>query len=125
MDTYVDDDLHPSFAGFCERKAKDNCKVSWWNFSGGTTDEFMKFYWNNVSFTEVTGLNPPENTYYNSSSKKVLVVLSKWVVASMYCFIKIYSLTEQLNRQPDMTRCLDLIAMTDIKSSDQLIHLIS
>tara|TARA_Y100000401_G_scaffold117179_1_gene124998 strand:+ start:3018 stop:4058 length:1041 start_codon:yes stop_codon:yes gene_type:complete len=65
MDTYVDDDLHPSFAGFCERKAKDNCKVSWWNFSGGTTDEFMKFYWNNVSFTEVTGLNPPENTYYN------------------------------------------------------------
>ena len=65
MDTYVDDDLHPSFAGFCERKAKDDCKVTLWNFSGGTTDAFMKFYWNNVSFTEVTGFNPPENTYYN------------------------------------------------------------
>ena len=68
MDTYVDDDLHPKFAGFCQKKAKDNCKVSWWNFSGGTTDEFMKFYWDNVTFTEVTGLTVPENTYYNRTN---------------------------------------------------------
>jgi len=68
MDTYVDGDLHPKFAGFCERKAKDNCKVSWWNFSGGTSSEFMKFYWDNVTFTEVTNLTVPENTYYNRTN---------------------------------------------------------
>jgi hypothetical protein len=68
MDTYVDDDLHGKFAGFCEKKAKDNCKVSWWNFSGGTTDDFMKFYWEGVTFTEVTGLTVPENTYYNRTN---------------------------------------------------------
>jgi len=65
MDTYVDDDLHETFRYFCESKSLDNCKVSWWNFSGGTTDEWMMFYWDSVTFTEVTGLNPPENTYYN------------------------------------------------------------
>jgi hypothetical protein len=65
MDTYVDDDLHGKFDKFAESKAKDGCKVSWWNFSGGTTDEWMKFYWEDVTFTEVTGLNPPDNTYYN------------------------------------------------------------
>ena len=65
MDTYVDDNLHEVFDTFAETKANDGCKVSWWNFSGGTTDEWMMFYWNNVTFTEVTGLNPPENTYYN------------------------------------------------------------
>jgi|MDSZ01.2.fsa_nt_gb hypothetical protein len=66
MDTYVDDDLHVTFRQFCETKISSNGgKVSWWNFSGGTTDQWMKFYWDNVTFTEVTGLNPPENTYYN------------------------------------------------------------
>lgn len=65
MDTYVDDDLHSKFRYFCKNKGVDGCKISWWNFSGGTTDEWMKFYWEDVTFTEVTGLNPPENTYYN------------------------------------------------------------
>ena len=65
MDTYVDDNLHTEFDTFAETKAADGCKVSWWNFSGGTTDEWMMFYWTGVTFTEVTGLNPPENTYYN------------------------------------------------------------
>tara|TARA_Y100000401_G_scaffold104872_1_gene97045 strand:+ start:5596 stop:6633 length:1038 start_codon:yes stop_codon:yes gene_type:complete len=65
MDTYADGNLHPGFAWFCTQKAEDNCKVSWWNYSGGTDSNFMKFNWDDVTFTEVTGLNPPENTYYN------------------------------------------------------------
>ena len=68
MDTYVDDKLHSDFRYFCKNKIKDGGKVSWWNFSGGTEDEYMKFYWNNVTFTEVTGLSPEENTYYNRTN---------------------------------------------------------
>ena len=64
MDTYVDDDLHKDFRYFCKQKANSTCKISWWNFSGGTTDEWMMFYWDNVSFTEVA-VDPVENTYYN------------------------------------------------------------
>ena len=64
MDTYVDDDLHGKFRYFCKQKAKDGAKISWWNFSGGTHDDWMKFYWKGVTFTEVA-CDPPENTYYN------------------------------------------------------------
>ena len=79
MDTYVDDDLHVTFRQFCETKISSNGgKVSWWNFSGGTTDQWMKFYWDNVTFTEVTGLNPPENTYYNRDNYFIpLKILNK------------------------------------------------
>ena len=65
MDTYADDDLHPRLVYFCRNKgAKSGCKISWWNWSGGTTDEYMKFYWDNVSFTEMD-VDPPLNSYYN------------------------------------------------------------
>ena len=65
MDTYADDDLHPKLVYFCRNKAsKSGCKISWWNWSGGTTDEYMKFYWDNVSFTEME-VDPPINSYYN------------------------------------------------------------
>lgn len=64
MDTYADDDLHGKFVHFCNQKGKDNCKISWWNFSGGTTDDYMKFYWEDVTFTDVA-ISPPENQYYN------------------------------------------------------------
>ncbi len=71
MDTYADDDLHPRFVYFCRNKgAKSGCKISWWNWSGGTTDEYMKFYWDNVSFTDVA-VDPPLNSYYNKDIYKV------------------------------------------------------
>ena len=69
MNAYADDDLHPNFVYFARNKAKNNCKISWWNWTGDTTDEFMRFYWpDGITFTEVTGLNPPENTYYNRTN---------------------------------------------------------
>jgi hypothetical protein len=70
MDTYVDDDLHYTFRYFCKQKANKTCKISWWNFSGGTTDDWMMFYWKNVSFTEVA-VDPPENSYYNRKTYHV------------------------------------------------------
>ena len=76
MDTYADDDLHPKFNWFCRNKAKNDCKISWWNWSGGTTDEYMRFYWDDISFTDVT-VDPPENAYYNRTTYKVpLKILS-------------------------------------------------
>lgn len=76
MDTYADDDLHYSFAWFCGNKALENCKITWWNFSGGETDEYMKFYWDDVTFTDVT-VDPPLNSYYNKDIYKVpLKILS-------------------------------------------------
>ena len=65
MDTYVDSDLHTKFRHFCKQKAKDGCKISWWNWSGATTDEWMQFYWKNVTFTEVVDIDVPLNSYYN------------------------------------------------------------
>ena len=70
MDTYADDDLHSKFAWFCSNKAQQNCKVTWWNFTGGTTDDYMKFYWDDISFTDVT-VDPPLNSYYNKDIYKV------------------------------------------------------
>ena len=71
MDTYADDDLHPKLVYFCRNKAaKTSCKVTWWNWSGGTTDEYMKFYWDDVSFTDVV-VDPPMNSYYNKDIYKV------------------------------------------------------
>jgi hypothetical protein len=76
MDTYADDDLHPRFVYFCRNKAKNNCKITWWNFSGGEIDEYMRFYWDNITFTDVT-VDPPENSYYNRTVYKVpLKILS-------------------------------------------------
>ena len=68
MDTYCDGDLHRTFNWFCRNKGHHNCKVSWWNFSGGTTSAFMKLNWEDVEFTEVTGLDAPENSYYNRNN---------------------------------------------------------
>jgi hypothetical protein len=71
MDTYADDDLHPKLRYFCRNKGvKTGCKVTWWNWSGGTTDEYMRFYWDDISFTDVT-VDPPENSYYNRTVYKV------------------------------------------------------
>jgi len=71
MDTYADDDLHPRLVYFCRNKAaKTGCKITWWNWSGGTTDEYMKFYWDDVSFTDVI-VDPPINSYYNRDVYKV------------------------------------------------------
>ena len=64
MDTYADPDLHPHFRYFVKQKAKDGAKITWWNFSGGTTDEWMKFHWDDVVFHDVA-ISPPENQYYN------------------------------------------------------------
>ncbi len=65
MDTYADDDLHQKFAYFCRNKgAKSGCKITWWNFSGDTISDYMKFYWNDVSFTQLD-VDPPLNSYYN------------------------------------------------------------
>ena len=64
MDTYADPDLHDNFRYFVKQKAKDGAKITWWNFSGGTTDEWMKFHWDDVVFYDVA-ISPPENTYYN------------------------------------------------------------
>ena len=64
MDTYADPDLHPHFRYFVKQKAKDGAKITWWNFSGGTTDEWMKFHWDDVVFYDVA-ISPPENQYYN------------------------------------------------------------
>lgn len=77
MDTYADGDLHSKFVYFCRNKAKNNCKISWWNWSGGTTDEYMRFYWEDgITFTDVT-VDPPENTYYNHTTYKIpLKILS-------------------------------------------------
>jgi|TARA_R110002012_G_scaffold76681_1_gene193811 hypothetical protein len=78
MDTYVDGDLHTQFRHFCKQKAKDGCKISWWNWSGDTTDEWMKFYWKNVTFTEVALSDVPLNSYYNKEKYYVpLKVYSK------------------------------------------------
>jgi hypothetical protein len=76
MDTYVDDDLHAKFRYFCKQKAKDNAKISWWNFSGGTSDDWMKFYWKGVTFTEVA-CDPPENSYYNRKTYYVPLKIIK------------------------------------------------
>jgi len=64
MDTYADPDLHPYFRYFVKQKAKDGAKITWWNWSGETTDEWMKFYWDDVVFHDVA-ISPPENQYYN------------------------------------------------------------
>ena len=64
MDTYADPDLHPHFRYFVKQKAKDGAKITWWNYSGGTTDEYMKFHWDDVVFHDVA-ISPPENQYYN------------------------------------------------------------
>ena len=65
MDTYADDDLHQKFAYFCGNKGKKSgCKISWWNFSGDVTSDYMKFYWDDVSFTKLD-VDPPLNSYYN------------------------------------------------------------
>ena len=66
MDTYADDDLHPKFAYFVKQKAKQDSKISWWNWSGGTTDPWMKFYWpdDHIDFYDVN-INPPANQYFN------------------------------------------------------------
>ena len=64
MDTYADPDLHPNFRYFVKQKAKDGAKITWWNYSGGTTDEYMKFHWDDVVFHDVA-ISPPENQYYN------------------------------------------------------------
>ena len=68
MDTYADADLHPKFAFFVKQKAKQDAKISWWNFSGGKTNEYMKFYWpdERITFHDVN-INPPQNQYYNRS----------------------------------------------------------
>ena len=71
MDTYADDDLHPKLRYFCRNKGvKTGCKVTWWNWSGGTTDEYMRFYWDDISFTDVA-VDPPTNSYYNLDVYKV------------------------------------------------------
>tara|TARA_Y100000296_G_scaffold25308_1_gene29771 strand:- start:759 stop:1814 length:1056 start_codon:yes stop_codon:yes gene_type:complete len=71
MDTYADDDLHPKLRYFCRNKGvKTGCKVTWWNWSGGTTDEYMRFYWDDISFTDVA-VDPPTNSYYNRTVYKV------------------------------------------------------
>ena len=72
MDTYADDDLHGKFRMFCTAKiAKTGGKVTWWNFSGGDSDEYMKFYWEDgVTFTDVA-VDPPMNSYYNKDIYKV------------------------------------------------------
>ena len=76
MDTYADDDLHPRFVYFCRNKSKPDCKITWWNWSGGETDEYMRFYWDDITFTDVT-VDPPENAYYNRTTYKVpLKILS-------------------------------------------------
>ena len=74
MNAYADDDLHAKFRQFCQSKAaKDGCKITWWNFSGGTTDAFMRFDWDDgITFTDVT-VDPPENTYYNRTTFKLPV----------------------------------------------------
>ena len=68
MDTYADADLHPKFAYFVKSKGKHGGKASWWNFSGGKTSEYMKFYWpdEHIVFHDVN-INPPQNQYYNRS----------------------------------------------------------
>ena len=68
MDTYADADLHPRFAYFVKQKAKQDSKISWWNWSGGKTDAWMKFYWpdEHIVFHDVD-INPPANQYYNKS----------------------------------------------------------
>ena len=68
MDTYADADLHPKFAYFVKQKAKQGSKISWWNWSGGKTDPWMKFYWpdEHIVFHDVN-INPPQNQYYNKS----------------------------------------------------------
>ena len=70
MDTYADDDLHPRFVYFCRNKSKPDCKITWWNWSGGETDEYMRFYWDDITFTDVT-VDPPDNAYYNRTTYKV------------------------------------------------------
>ena len=72
MDTYADDDLHYRFREFCNRKiSKSGGKISWWNFNGGETDEYMRFYWKDgITFTDVA-VDPPTNSYYNLSVYKV------------------------------------------------------
>ena len=72
MDTYADDDLHARFRIFCEAKiVKTGGKITWWNFSGGETDEYMKFYWDDgITFTDVA-IDPPMNSYYNKDIYKV------------------------------------------------------
>jgi len=72
MDTYADDDLHYRFREFCNRKiSKSGGKISWWNWSGGETDEYMKFYWKDgITFTDVA-VDPPTNSYYNLDVYKV------------------------------------------------------
>lgn len=66
MDTYADADLHPKFAYFVKQKAKQGSRISWWNWSGGTTDPWMKFYWpdDHIDFYDVN-INPPANQYFN------------------------------------------------------------
>jgi len=81
MDTYADDNLHSKFRYFCKQKAKEGCKISWWNFSGGTTNDWMKFYWKDVTFTEVA-IDPPENTYYNRKVYYVPLKLGRAIPTS-------------------------------------------
>ena len=71
MDTYGDDDLHQKFTHFARNRAKTGCKVTWWNFSGGETDPYMRFYWEDgITFTDVA-VDPPLNSYYNKDIYKV------------------------------------------------------
>lgn len=69
INTYADPIIYaqrPRFVHFCRNKAaKSGCKISWYNSSGNTSDH-TKFYWDNVSFTEIE-VNPPSNTYYNQT----------------------------------------------------------
>ena len=81
MDTYVDGDLHDKFRYFCKQKAKEGGKISRWNFTGGTTDEYMKFYWEDVIFTEVA-VDPPENSYYNRTVYHVPLKLGRAIPTS-------------------------------------------
>jgi len=73
MDTYADDDVYTEFRQFCKRKiVKTGGKISWWNWTGETTDRRMMFDWDDVVFTDVT-VDPPTNAYYNKTTYKVPV----------------------------------------------------
>ena len=77
---YADNLLHTKFHHFARNKAKPNCKVTWWNFTAGTTDPFMLFdcteptsWADDIVFTNIT-VDPPENTYFNQTTMKLPVL---------------------------------------------------
>ena len=77
---YADDLLHTKFRHFARNKAKQNCKITWWNFTAGTTDKYMLFecdsqtaWTENIVFTDIT-VDPPENTYFNQTTFKLPVI---------------------------------------------------